>query len=101
MYPVPDAAYNIEVGYWSIFLAMDEDDEEKATLENDTDYINIPEKYEHHFRNCVISKAMIYIIADESDENHSGYQTQYDEAYKILIDLTAGIDKDKRIGWRQ
>ena len=44
--------------------------------------------------------AMVYAIASETDENHSGYKRQYDEAYKNLIEFSRGIDIEKRIGWR-
>lgn len=101
LYPVPDGSYKVEIEYWTIFSACDEDGVSKATLENDTDYIDIPEKYEVLFKAALLPLCMVYAIASESDENHSGYQRQYDDAYKILIDYVRGIVTEKRIGWRR
>ena len=97
LYPTPDNAYKVEVEYWTIFAACDEDGIVKATLENENDYINIPEKYEDLFEMALLPKTMVYAIASDSDENHSGYQRQYEEAYKNLIEFSKGIDIEKRI----
>ena len=42
---------------------------------------------------------MYYAIASETDENYNGYKEQYEEAYKLLIKYSRGIDIDKTIGW--
>lgn len=99
LYPTPDDIYQIEIEYWTIFAAKNEDNEEKATLEEETDYIDVPTKYEHLFLNALMPLAMLYAIASDSDENTSGYKRQYDEAYKILIDFTRGLDVEKRVCW--
>lgn len=100
LYPTPDDNYTVEVEYWTIFAACDEDGTSKATLEEENDYIDIPEKYEHLFKMALMPLAMVYAIASETDENNSGYQKQYDNAYKNLIEFSRGIDIEKRIGWR-
>ena len=99
LYPTPDDVYTVNLDYLSILPVKDEDDNEKATFENDTDYIDIPEKYERYFKNCLMPLAMMYTIAALSDENYSAYKEQYEKAYKILIDMVSGIETDKRIGW--
>ena len=100
LYPTPDDSYDVEIEYWTIFAACDEDGNSKATLEVDTDYIDIDEKYESIFKAALLPLCMVYAIASDSDENHSGYQRQYEDAYKILVEFTCGIEIDKRIGWR-
>ena len=100
LYPTPDDSYDVEIEYWTIFAACDEDGNSKATLEVDTDYIDIDEKYESIFKAVLLPLCMVYAIASDSDENHSGYQRQYEDAYKILVEFTRGIEIDKRIGWR-
>ena len=69
-------------------------------MEVDSDYIDIPERYEILFENALITLTMVYAIASESDENYAGYLKQYNDAYKLLIEFTKGIELDKRIGWR-
>ena len=100
LYPTPDANYNMEVEYWTIFAACNESGDSKATLEEENDYIDIPEKYEHLFKAALAPLCMVYAIASDSDENHSGYKRQYDEAYKILCDYASGVEIRKRYGWK-
>lgn len=101
LYPKPDKGYQLLVEYDLIPFGLNKDDEEIFELKEDDDRINIYEKYETLFKNCVISLAMIYAIADKSDENHSGYQQQYDDALAILLKFCEGDGglTDKTIGW--
>ena len=100
LYPTPDDNYKIEVDYNSIFAAKTFNGISKATLENEDDYIDIPAKYEQLFKSALLPLAMKYLIASPSDENYPDYKQQYEDAYKILIKHTTGIDIDKTIGWR-
>jgi hypothetical protein len=99
LYPAPDDVYTINIEY--LTLAIGEDDFGTAiySLVNDEDSIDIPEKYENIFKNALITKAMLYAIASESDENYSGYKEQYERAYKILINYTSGIEKERKVFW--
>lgn len=90
LYPTPDKQYSITVDFDLIPYALSADGEEKLELEEDEDYINIPEVYEKMFKNCVISKAMVYALADHSDENHSGYTQQFEEALEVLTKFCEG-----------
>lgn len=100
LYPTPDNTYTIDIDYRSIFAAKSEEGIPKATLEEENDYIDIPVKYERLFLSALLPFAMTYAIASKSDENYSGYQQQYEDAYKILIEYSSGIDIDKTIGWK-
>lgn len=101
LYPIPDDKYKVTIDYMSLYPALDESNNEIATLEHETDYINIPEKYIELFECTLMPLAMWkYLITDESDENSEGYKIQYDRAYKRLIKACRGIDSDKTIGWR-
>lgn len=100
LYPTPNNIYNVDAEYLTIYPACDELGNSKATLEVDTDYIDIPERYEILFENALITLTMVYAIASESDENYAGYLKQYNDAYKLLIEFTKGIELDRRIGWR-
>lgn len=99
LYPTPDERTLVTIDYLMLFPACNEDGEEKYTLEDDTDYINIPEKYEGLFKCALLPKAMYYAIASETDENYNGYKEQYEEAYKLLLKYCRGINLDKVIGW--
>ena len=99
LYPIPDGIYNIVVDYHTFYTAKNSRGISKATLEDEDDYIDIPVKYEHLFKMALMPLAMIYAIASDTDENHSGYQKQYNEAYKNLVNYCHGFELDKRIGW--
>ena len=100
LYPTPDDFYKIEIEYWTIYTAKNNLGISKPTLENTNDYIDVPVKYEILFKNALLPLAMTYLIANETDENYSGYKKQYEDAYKILIEYTRGMKIDKTIGWR-
>lgn len=99
LYPTPDNRYLVTIDYLSLYPACDSEGSEKATLVDDEDYINIPERYEQLFKSALLPKAMYYAIASQTDENYGGYKEQYEEAYKLLIKYSRGIDIDKTIGW--
>ena len=99
IYPTPDDVYTINLQYLALPYALNNDDEEVYEMKNDDDYVNIPEKYESVFKNCVISLAMIYVIADESDENHSGYVKQYEDALSTLMQYCTDTIVGKYITW--
>lgn len=100
LYPTPDNIYKITIDYNSIYAAKTFNGIPKATLENEDDCIDIPVKYEQLFKSALLPLAMTYTIASTSDENFAGYQKQYEDAYKILIEYSTGINIDKTIGWR-
>ena len=102
LYPTPDDVYSVSVDFYTLDTAIDaETEEEKGTLEKEEDYINLPEsgKYDVLFRSALLPLAMVYAIASNSDENHSGYQRQYEDALQNLINYSRGINLDKTIGW--
>lgn len=99
IYPTPDDVYTINLTYLLLPYGLNEDEDSIYELTEETDTINIPEKYETKFRNCVISLAMMYAIADESDENYSGYKKQYEDALAVLLKYCKNGIFDKNIIW--
>lgn len=98
-YPTPDDNYNVTIEYLTLAIGEDDFGDSVYSLKNDNDTIDIPQKYENIFKNALITKSMLYAIASESDENYSGYKEQFDRAYKILINYTSGLKKEKRVYW--
>lgn len=100
LYPVPDDRYAVTIDYMSMYPVLSEDGEEKPTLEHETDYINIPEKYIEPFECALMPLAMWnYLIASEIDENSEAYKIQYERAFKTLVKTCRGLESDKSIGW--
>ena len=96
-YPTPDGKYTINAKYHMINCGLDEEEEPISELVNDGDRINIPEKYEKMFKNCLLPLAMTYAISEESDENYSMYQKKYEKALAVLIDYCNSSIVDKYI----
>lgn len=99
LYPIPDNTYNVTVEYLTLAIGEDDFGTSVYSLVNDEDTIDIPEKYENIFKNALITKSMLYAIASETDENYSGYKEQYEKAYKILINYTSGLEKERKVYW--
>lgn len=99
LYPTPKEDGVLTVDYFLLPYGLNEDEDYIYELKEETDYINIPEKYENIFRNCVISLSMMYAIADESDENYSGYKKQYEDALTVLFKYCSDKLQNKRIVW--
>jgi hypothetical protein len=99
LYPTPDTDGTLMVDYLLLPYGLNEEDEFLYELKEDGDYINVPEKYEGLFKNCVISLAMMYAIADESDENYSGYRKQYEDALAVLFKYCNSKLQNRRITW--
>ena len=102
LYPIPDDTYEITIKYSSLAYAQNEDEEEVYSFTEDTDTLNIPERYEEYeqmFVNCLISKAMMYAIDDEGDENYSGYERQYEDALGVLDKYCIDANFERSIGW--
>ena len=100
LFPTPDDVYTIKLDYLSFYPACDSEGTEKATLQEEDDYLNISEKYEVLFKNTLMPLAMTYLIASEQDENYSAYWQQYKLALANLLEATQVIDYSKSIGWR-
>lgn len=99
LYPTPDDTYTVTIEYLTLAIGQDDFGDSVYSLKNDNDAIDIPQKYENIFKNALITKSMLYAIASEQDENYSGYKEQYEKAYKILINYTSGLKKEKRVYW--
>lgn len=93
----PDDVYTIVVEYLELAVGKNSDGDKIYELAEDDDYIEVPVKLEKLFKNALITKSMLYAIADKTDENYAGYLEQYENAYKTLVAYSIGIDKDKRI----
>ena len=97
LYPIPDKEYEVKTEYLELAIGEDDFGDKIYELKNDEDTIAVSEKYEDLFKKALITKSMVYAITSREDENYAGYQEQYENAYKTLINYCIGIDKDKRI----
>lgn len=99
IYPEPDKEYQIKTEYLTLIVGFDKNKNPVFQLVNDTDYIDIPKKYESLFLNALITLSMCYAIAADGDENYSNYYAQYQSAYRLLQKYTKCINVNKRVSW--
>ncbi len=98
-YPRADKVYRVSVDYYTIAVGYDSNDNPIYRLDKADDYIDIPEKYEQLFINALISKVMMYALVDINDDNYTGFNIQYEKAYKALIRSMGIRKKPRKIGW--
>ena len=96
---LPDKSYEVTIKYLLNPYGLDGKKKKIYELQKDDDYINISTKYETKFKNCVISLAMMYAIAEETDENYSAYKKQYDDAINVLVSACNTKLKRRKIIW--
>ena len=94
---IPDKRYKVVIKYLSLSIGFDKNDNEIFYLENPTDYIDIPQKYEALFKNTILAKALVDSIASVNDENYAGYRLQFDKAYKLLIKTANPVKKSMSV----
>ena len=97
--PTPNKKYQIKIKYLTLAIGQNKEQEDIFYLENPTDFMDIPKKYETIFKNAVITKAMVDSIASVNDENYVGYKIQFDKAFKLLIKVTNPTKKSMSISF--
>ena len=95
---MPDKALTLIVRYETNFKARDSAGNVKYNLEAMGDVLNLPNdrSIEDLYLHCLYTKSMVYLIADETDENYVPYQREFEEAYRNLLNLT-GIKRETRL----
>lgn len=95
--PAPDDTYKVEIEYSTFVVGKDKENKDIYSLREDSDEIDIPQKYKQLFLNALVSKSMMYALSSPSDENYAGYALQYEKAYKLLIKSVGGRRKSRKI----
>lgn len=98
-HPMPDKRYQVNIKYLTLAIGYDKNENEIFYLENPTDYISIPKKYETMFKHTILAKSLMDSIASINDENYAGYKLQFDKAYKLLIKITNPVKKSMSISF--
>ena len=98
LWPAPDREYSFFYRYANNMKARDAAGNEKFNLEDLDDVVNIPDNpaIEDLFMHCLYTKSMVYLIADETDENYQPYEREFREAWYNLLDI-AGIKRAPKL----
>lgn len=97
-YPTPKEKTTILVRYVSNMKAKNSSGDPKYNLENMDDVLNLPndKSIEDLYLNCLKLKSMVYLVADDTDENYKPYEKEFLEAYRGLLKLR-GIKVEPRL----
>jgi hypothetical protein len=98
VFPTPKEKTTIVVRYISNMKAKDSAGNPKHNLEEMDDVLNLPNdaSIEDIYLQCLKLKSMVYLVADETDENYKPYEKEFLEAYQGLLKLT-GVKREPRL----
>lgn len=99
LYPLPESDTTVYIDYYSLQVGCDKDGNPVTMLKEETDYIDIPDRYEGLFLNALATKAMVYIIASPNNEYYSGYVNEAEKAYRALMKNIKGVNSDIKVSW--
>ena len=87
LYPMPEKPVQVFVRYDTSMKAKTADGREKSNYEAMDDVLNLPDDpvLQDLYLHCLNTKAMVYLVADETDENYKPYQREFEEAYRSLL----------------
>lgn len=91
LYPTPDKSMQVFIRYDTSMKAKSADGKEKANFEMMDDVLNLPddEVLQDLYLHCLNTKSMVYLVADETDENYRPYIQEFEEAYRSLLKYRA------------
>lgn len=85
--PCPDKKIQVFVRYDSEMKVKSASGDEKVNFSERDDVPNLPDDpvLEDLYLHCLNTKAMVYLVADETDENYKPYIQEFNEAYRALL----------------
>ena len=95
--PIPQEKGLLTIDYYTLSIGENAAGEEIFSLKKEDDALTIPAYLEELMKEAVITRTMLNTIASESDENYSAYKKQAENAYKLLIKYSKGIERDKSV----
>jgi hypothetical protein len=105
-YPTPDTDYKVTLEVYGTLPVVGEDDELKGTFTEQNDTINVSERLEDLFIDCLTYFCNEILNGDPTDEEYQEHTLRHSEVYKLLekADL-ATFDNDDNKGflmpWQQ
>lgn len=89
-HPMPAEKIVLKIRYIDMQKAKNVEGELKYNLEADDDVLNLPDDrtIEDLYLHCLNTKSMVYLVADDTDENYQPYEREFQEAYRALLKLT-------------
>ena len=95
--PVPQEKALVTVDYMTLAIGENASGEEIFSLKNGDDAVLVPDYLEELMKEAIITRTMLNTIASETDENYSAYKKQANNAYKLLVKYSKGVEQDKTV----
>lgn len=99
LFPIPDKKYNFNIVFNQYKPVMGADGEAKFEFETAEDIINIPEKLEYLFMDCLVLRAMVTNNKDQEDENYVPTINEFNQAWKVFKNACNPVKKNYRVVW--
>lgn len=105
-YPLPDKDYQVKFELYDTMPVIDEENKTKGTFTASSDVLNIPERLEDLFIDCLAYFCNEILNGDPTDEEYQEHTLRYSEVYKLLEKADLGTyDNDESKGflmpWQQ
>lgn len=97
-YPLPDKEYNVKLETYNTLPVIDDNNNLKSYFSSATDTINIPERLEDLFIDCLTYFCNEILNGDPTDEEYQEHSLRQAEVYKLLeiLDLSTFDNDDNR-----
>ena len=84
LYPVPDKAYNVKLETFGTLPVVAANGDYKVQFTAETDTINVPERLERLFIDCLSYFCNEILNGDPTDEEYQEHTLRHSECYKLL-----------------
>lgn len=99
-YPAPDKNYEIKLETYDTMPVVDAESGLKGNFTSESDTLNVPERLEDLFIDCLSYFCNEILNGDPTDEEYQEHMLRYSEVYKLLEKADLGtFDKDNYKGF--
>lgn len=100
-YPTPDKDYTVILETYNTYPVLDSIGSEKAEFNSSSDTINITERLENLFIDCLNYFCNEILNGDPTDEEYQEHKLRHSEVYKLLEKADMyGLDNDDNKGFK-
>lgn len=100
LYPVPDKKYNLMIETFNLHPIVARDGTLKTVISDEDDTLNLPQRLEDLFIDCLNYFCNEILNGDITDEEYQEHALRYSEVYKLLEKADkASLDNDSEKGF--
>lgn len=99
LYPIPDENINYKVLYDDYKPVITQEGQMAYEFLNASDFLNMPEKLEYLFMDCLVLRTIITNNADEQDENYAPKIKEFNEVWNSFKKAYKPVKIEHRVVW--